>query len=159
MSDPVLIRSPAAGSDPVLIRQLAPGDLAFVFSCVLRELRDADGGALLDDEWYPAHRAYLERVLADSKTVALVAAAADAPSEILAFVIAEPHEVLHWVQVKRPFRGQGLARRLLTQAECPPGTPAAWATSDSRRRLQNPPRGRRIRSRSSTASKSTNSGH
>lgn len=147
-------------SDPVLIRELGPGDLAYVFATWLRDLRDADGGPLADDEWYPAHRAHIERVLGNKNTVALVAAAADKPEEILGYVVAEPNEVLWWVTVRKPLRERGLAKRLLTAAQCPPGTPAAWSTASSRQRLQNPPRGRKIRSRArqSTASKSSNSG-
>lgn len=134
-------------SDPVLIRQLAPGDLAYVFSTWLRDLRDADGGPLDDSEWYPAHRAAIERVLADKNTVALVAAAADKPEEILGYVVAEPNEVLWWVTIRKPLRERGLAKRLLEAANVPPGTPAAWSTASSRARLKNPPRGRKIRSR------------
>lgn len=138
-------------TDPVLIRQVAPGDLPYLFSTWLRDLRDADGGPLPDDLWYPAHRELIERLLASPNVTALVAAASDAPDEILGYVVAEPGEVLWWVTVRRPLRKNGLAKRLLTEAKVPPGTPAAWQTPDSRERLQNPPRGRRIRRRASSS--------
>ena len=144
--------------DPVVLRQATAGDLGFIFSTWLRDLRDADPSALPDDLWFPAHRAHVERVLADPGVTVLVAAAADDPNEILGYVVAEPEEVLHWVLVRKgDLRGRGLAKRMLTAANCPPGTPAAWATRDSRLRLKNPCRSRQIRrraARSSTGSKS-----
>jgi GNAT superfamily N-acetyltransferase len=131
--------------DPVKLRQVVPGDLPYIYSTWLRDLRDADGGPLPDDLFFAAHRGFIDQLLADPRVTALVACAADAPSEILGYVVAEPGEVLLWVQVKKPLRGQGLAKRLLEAAKAPPGTPAAWSTPLSRDRLQNPPRGRRVR--------------
>jgi GNAT superfamily N-acetyltransferase len=131
--------------DPIKIRQVVPGDLPYIMSTWLRDLRDADGGPLPDDLFFQAHRALIERVLSDPKTTALVACAADDPTEIWGYVVAEPNEVCWWVQTRKALRGRGLARRLLTEAQVPPGTPGAWQTPDSRERLKNPPRGRRIR--------------
>lgn len=143
------------GQDPIKIRQVVPGDLPYILSTWLRDLRDADGGPLPDDLFFKAHRALIEKVLADPSTVALVACAADEPSEIWGYVVAEPNEVLWWVQTRKALRGRGLAKRLLTEARVPPGTAAAWSTPSSRDRLQNPPRGRKIRRRS-TAGRSAN---
>lgn len=131
--------------DPIKIRQVVAGDLPYIFSTWLRDLRDADGGPLPDDLFFQAHRALIERLLGDPTVVALVACAADDPNEIWGYVVAEPHEVLHWVQTRKASRGRGLAKMLLTAAQVPPGTPAAWSTPLSREHLQNPPRGRRIR--------------
>lgn len=131
--------------DPIKIRQVVAGDLPYVFSTWLRDLRDADGGPLPDDLFFQAHRVLIERLLGDPTVVALVACAADAPNEIWGYVVAEPKETLWWVQTRKASRGRGLAKMLLTAAQVPPGTPAAWSTPDSRDRLQNPPRGRRIR--------------
>lgn len=142
--------------DPVMLRQAVPGDLAFVYSTWLRDLRDADPSVLPSDLWFPAHRGYIDRLLADPKVTVLVAAAADRPSEILGYVVAEPGEVLHWVTVRKgPLRGRGLAKRLLTEAKVPPGTPAAWVTPSSRARLQNPCRSRAIRARGASKSSET----
>lgn len=140
-------------ADPVIVRQAVAGDLGFIFSTLLRDLRDSDPSALPDDLWFPAHRAYVERLLADQGVTVLVAAAADKPTEILGYILAEPGEVLHWVMVRKgPLREKGLAKRLLTEANCPPGTPAAWATRFSRARLQNPCRSRQIRRRAPVGS-------
>lgn len=144
--------------DPIKIRQMGPGDMPYVLSTWLRDLRDADGSPMPDDLFFQAHRALIERVLADPQTVALVACAADDPTEIWGYVVAEPSEVLWWVQTRKALRGQGLGRRLLAEAQVPPGTPAAWQTPSARDRLKNPPRGRRIRrNRQGRTSKSSDS--
>jgi GNAT superfamily N-acetyltransferase len=134
-------------SDPVKIRNVVSGDLPYIYSTWLRDLRDADGGPLPDDLFFQAHRALIDRLLSDESVVALIACAADAPDEILGYVVAEPGEVLWWVQTKKPLRGQGLAKRLLQAAGIPAGAPAAWQTPAARDRLKNPSRGRRIRRR------------
>lgn len=131
--------------DPIKIRQVVAGDLPYIFSTWLRDLRDADGGPLPDDLFFQAHRTLLERLLADPDVTALVACAADDPNEIWGYVVAEPKETLWWVQTRKASRKRGLAKMLLQAADVPPGTPAAWSTPLSRERLLNPPRGRRIR--------------
>lgn len=160
-----LEQDPSLDRDPVKIRQVGPGDLPYLFATWLRDLRDADGGPMPDDLFFDAHRALIERLLSDPNVTALVACAADDPNEILGYVVAEPKEVLWWVQTRKALRNRGLAKMLLSAAQVPPGTPAAWSTPLSRERLQNPPRGRRIRrgrslsdrSVKSTASESPNS--
>lgn len=69
-------------SDGTLIRQALPGDLNYIMSTALRDMRDADGSPLPDSLWYPAHRAYLEGQLADHEVVCLVLCAADDQNEI-----------------------------------------------------------------------------
>jgi hypothetical protein len=144
-------------SDGAVIRPALAGDLGYIFSTWLRDLRDADGTALEDDLWYPAHRGHVERVLADPRVVVHVLAAEDNHQEILGYIVAQPHEVLHWVQIRKgPLRGRGLAKRLLTAASVE-DAPAAWTTPLGRQRLRNPWRGRKLRRRSprlSTASPS-----
>jgi len=132
-------------TDPVLVRAFAPGDTNYIFATMLRDMRDADASALPDDLWFNAHRAYIERVMADPKIIVLVACAADAPNEILGYAIARPTEVLQWVFVRKGLRRQGLAKRLLTEIQCPPGTPSMWMTASGRQVLQNPRRSRQFR--------------
>lgn len=135
--------------DPVLIREFNPlirGEESFVYSTWLRALRDADPSGLPDDLWFDAHREHIASVLLNPKTTALVAAAADAPEEILGYVVAIPDEVLEWVTVKKRFRGMGLARRLLLAAKVSPDLPARWRTRDSGR-LSNPWRPRELRTK------------
>lgn len=134
-------------SDGTRIRQALPGDLNYVFATVLRDMRDADGSALPDDLWYPAHRAYLERTLMDAAVEVHVLCAEDDHNEILGFVIARPAEELLWLHVRKgPLRGRGLAKRLLLAARAE-AAPASWTTPLGRKRLRNPWRGRQLRRR------------
>lgn len=134
-------------TDPVLLRPVVPGDLAYILSTWLRDLRDADPSGLPDDLWFPAHRALVERTLADRSVAAVVACAADAPTEILGYVVAEPGVVLEWIHVRKPLRNKGLAKRLLIAVQSPVSEPfpARWATPSAKTRLRSKPQGRRLR--------------
>lgn len=132
--------------DSVILREYAPGDEAYLMSTWLRDLRDADPSPLPDDLYFPALRALIMRLLASPLVRCTIAAAADRPDEILGYVVAIPKELLIWTHVRKPLRRRGLAKLLLEHAETPPGTPAAWSTVLSKLRLQNPPRGRMVRS-------------
>lgn len=131
--------------EAVLLRAFAPGDLAYLMSTWLRDLRDADPSPLPDDLYFPAVRALIERVLGDPQVRCTIAAAADVPAEILGYVVAIPKELLIWTHVRKGLRGRGLAKLLLQHAQTPPGTPAAWGTALGKIRLRNPPRGRQVR--------------
>jgi GNAT superfamily N-acetyltransferase len=132
-------------ADPVGVRDFSPGDLAYLFSHWLRDLRDADPGPLPDDLFFPAHRQMLEGILADPAVAVKILCATDRPEEILGFVVAEPKKVLWWVEIRKGLRGRGLAKLLLERVDVPPGTPAAWGTVLGKIRLRNPARGRQIR--------------
>lgn len=135
--------------DGTQIRPALPGDLNYLFANTLRDMRDADGTALPDDLWYPAHRAYLEGVLADPAVTCLVLCAEDDRNEILGYVIGRQDEELIWCHIRKgPLRGRGLAKRLMAEARLL-DSPAAWMTAAGRKRLRNPWRGRRLRRRSS----------
>jgi GNAT superfamily N-acetyltransferase len=131
--------------EAILLRDFAPGDLAYMMSTWLRDLRDADPSPLPDDLYFPAVRALIERLLADPQVRCTIAAAADAPNEILGYVVAIPKELILWTHVRKGLRGRGLAKLLLQSSDCPPGTPAAWSTALGKIRLRNPPRGRMFR--------------
>lgn len=142
-------------SDGTRIRPALPGDLNYIMSTALRDMRDADGTALPDEHWYPAHRAYLESVLSDPAVTCLVLCAEDDHNEILGYCIARPTEELVWVHIRRgPLRERGLARRLMTEAQVL-AAPAAWMTPMGRRRLRNPWRGRALRRARKTTSPAT----
>lgn len=134
-------------SDAVLLREFAPGDLAYLMSTWLRDLRESDPSPLPDDLYFPAVRSLVERLLSDPQVRCTIAAASDMPNEILGYVVAIPKELILWTHVRKGLRGRGLAKQLLMAVECPPGTPAAWSTAQSKIRLRNPPRGRQWRAR------------
>lgn len=136
-----------SAEEAVLLRDFAPGDLAYLMSTWLRDLRDADPSPIPDDLYFPAVRATIERVMSDPQVRCTIAAAADMPQEILGYVVAIPKELVIWTHVRKGLRGRGLAKLLLSSVDCPPGTPAAWSTAHAKIRLRNPPRGRLARSR------------
>lgn len=131
--------------EAVLLREFAPGDLAYLMSTWLRDLREADPSPLPDDLFFPAQRALIERLLQDSTVRCTIAAASDEPNEILGYVVAIPRKLVLWTHVRKGLRGRGLAKLLLQSVDCPPGTPAAYSTALSKIRLRNPPRGRAVR--------------
>jgi hypothetical protein len=137
-----LMMTTMTSNDPVLLRPVMPGDLNFIYRTWLSDLRAEDYSALPDDLWYPAHREAITRVLEDPKTVALVICPVDDPTEILAYGIAHPNEMLHWIYLRKELRGKktGLPGRLLDKM-APRGTPAAWRMR-SGKSLLNPPRPR-----------------
>lgn len=139
--------SPITNHDEaVILRAFAPGDLKYVMSTWLRDLRDADPSPIPDDLYFPMVRALIEeRIMRDPQVRCTIAAASDAPDEILGYVFAVPKELLIWTHVRKGLRNRGLARLLLQSVDCPPGTPAAWSTVLSKIRLRNPPRGRKVR--------------
>ncbi len=138
-------------SDGTLIRPGLPSDLSFIFSTWLRDMRDADGTVLPDDLWFPAHRAYVERVLMDPSVEVHVIVPEDAHTEILAYIVARPSEAIEWLHVRKgPLRGRGLAKRLMEKARVL-DAPSAWMTPLGRKRLRNPWRGRKLRRRSTVS--------
>lgn len=148
-------------TDPVLIREFNPairGEENYIKSTWLRDLRDADPSGLPDDLWFPAHRKHIETVLGDPRATVLIAATADDPHEIMGYLVTYP-EYLEWVHVRKLFREQGLAKRLLLTAQVEPNRPSRWTSPLGRARLTNPCRSRQIRrfERSSTDSGSPNS--
>lgn len=134
-------------NDPVILRNYAPDDERYVFGTWLRDLREADYSGLPDDLWFDAHREFIKRLLADPKVAMVVAATADDPNEILGYAVAEPNEVLLWVQVKKKFRGVGLAKRMLEAVQAPATVGMLWRTRSSTARLKNPHRSRLLRQR------------
>lgn len=135
-------------SDPVLIRDFNPavrGEENYIKSTWLRDLRDADPSGLPDDLWFPAHRRHIETVLGDPRATILIAATSDDPHEILGYLVTYP-EYLEWVHVRKLFREQGLAKRLLQAAHATPEVPSRWTTPLARQRLLNKCRSRQIRS-------------
>jgi len=134
--------------DPILIRQMNPaveGEESFILATWLRELRDADPSGLPDQLWFDAHRAHIKTVLADPKSVVLVAAAADDPAQILGYVAAYPGSHLEWVHVKKRYRGEGLAGRLLRAAKVPSPTPSRFSTPSARTKIRHLWRSRDLR--------------
>lgn len=125
-------------TDPVLLRPMVPADEAYIMATWLRDLRDADPSGLPDDLWFPAHRAFIERLFRDRSVAIVIASAADEPTEILGYVVAEPGEVLEWIHVRKQLRGKrpSLARRLLQAVRATAMTESRFQTPLAKTKLR-----------------------
>lgn len=128
---------------------MVPGDEPYIMSTWLRDLHSADPSGLPDDLWFQAHRAFIERLFRDRSVAIVIACAADEPTEILGYVVAEPGEVLEWIHVRKQLRGKrpSLAKRLLIAVQSPLTTPmvSRWSTADAKRALRVQPQSRKLR--------------
>lgn len=101
--------------DLVLIRRADADDAAFVFSYWLRDYYEHSAFArgVNKDTFMRFHHMVVERVIA--RSVMYVACDAEDPTICYGFVCAEG-DVLHYIFVKRRFRGLGVGGRLLEAA-------------------------------------------
>lgn len=136
-----------SSTDVVQVRPGRPTDLAFVYRTWLDVLRQADVSPLPNDIFFPAHREYINRVLADPKVELQVACPTDRPNDILGYVVAHSGELIQWLYLKPQFRGKhlGLVQLLLQSVQCET-CPLLWKTPDSRK-MRNPLRSRQNRHR------------
>jgi hypothetical protein len=99
-------------SEPDLVLRAAlPTDLNFIRRTWLSGLRELPNG-LPDEQWWPAHRGYVESQLFSDRNKILIAGASDDPHEILGYAVAS-EKVLEWVHVRKGLRAKGLAGVLL----------------------------------------------
>ena len=105
----------AALNSLVLIRRADADDAAFVFSYWLRDHfeHSAFARGVSKDTYMRLHHLVLERVIA--RSCIWVACDAEDPSVLYGFICAEG-DILHYLFVKRRFRGLGIGGRLLAEA-------------------------------------------
>jgi hypothetical protein len=118
-------------SEPDLVLRAAlPTDLNFIRRTWLSGLRETPNG-LPDEQWWPAHRGYVESQLFSDRNKILIAGASDDPHEILGYAVAS-EKVLEWVHVRKGLRGKGLAGVLLRGLGFSQGAPplTRWRTRD-----------------------------
>lgn len=109
-------------SEPGLILRASVGsDLNFIRRTWLSGLRELPNG-LPDEQWWPAHRAYVEAQLFSAANKILIAGASDDPHEILGWAVASK-DVLEWVHVRKGLRAKGLAGVLLRNLGFSPDGP------------------------------------
>lgn len=101
--------------DLVLIRRADADDAPFVFSYWLRDHfeHSAFARGVTKDTYMRLHHMVVERVIA--RSVMYVACDAEDPTVCYGFICVEG-PTLHYLFVKRRFRGLGIARRLLSEA-------------------------------------------
>ena len=110
-----------ATENGIALRPGEQGDAHYVMSTWLRTYghRSSYADAMGQPFWTEHHDA-IARLLA--RSVTMVACADEDPETIIAFAVYEPPDerivpndatLVHWVQVRKEFRGHGIARRLL----------------------------------------------
>lgn len=104
----------------VKIRYAGPGDLNFIKATWLRSLRFGSKmhKNIPSDLYYKRYGAFIEDTFKRT-TIGLVACLPDDSDLVLGYAILEVYKpdvcVLHWTYVKKPFREQGIATKLLSQ--------------------------------------------
>jgi GNAT superfamily N-acetyltransferase len=108
-------------------RDGTPGDQAFVFATLLRNLRGSDPRVrrISNTVFFAAHHFVVERALERGARIVIAHPAGD-PGTILGYLLFErlergtklagldvPETVIHYVYTKKNFRGAGVARTLL----------------------------------------------
>lgn len=102
---------------PILLRRGCKKDIKFITNSWLKSFRDGlTSRGIPNDIYYYNHHRIIEKLL--SKCLNVVVCNSSNPDQILAYCVAEPTDkamVFHYVYVKGPFRGLGLAKKLVTQ--------------------------------------------
>lgn len=104
----------------VIIRPGVVEDIRFIFNSWLKSYRDANAVAGVPNTLYfKGQHEVVERILARPGLLVLVACTPEDEKQILGYVVASETKagtVLHWLYVKHPFRGFGIARELEKRA-------------------------------------------
>ena len=103
-------------SSLVTIRDGVESDLPFIYSSWLKGLRWGNSWfeAIEQDVYFPQYHKVLEGILDNPSTTIRIASLAEDPDVILGYAVLTG-EKLHWVFVKRRWRGIGLATDLVAQ--------------------------------------------
>lgn len=100
----------------VLLRRADADDAGMVFSYWLRDHfeHSAFASGITKSTYMKLHHLLVERIIA--RSIVWVACDAEDPTIIYGFICAEGASTLHYLFVKRRFRGLGIAHRLLNEA-------------------------------------------
>lgn len=122
----------------IATRQGTKADWAFVYATMLRNLKGSAPFArrISNTVFFALHHEVIERILARGGEL-VIAHPEDDPQTILGYLLFEraaphakvagvavPEIILHWVYVKKAFRGYGVARTLFQSRRIVPGAVA-----------------------------------
>lgn len=97
------------------LRPAADSDIPFILSSWLHGYRKASvTSGISNTIYFKSHEALLKNLLRVSNIV--VACAKDNPDQIFGYVVSEYDGIsltVHWLYIKQPFRGLGMARSLM----------------------------------------------
>jgi hypothetical protein len=96
------------------IRPIEPEDVAFVICSWLEGYWDDGPFELVmpKSQWWRRWHVVIENILADERCKTLIACNPENEEQLYGFVSARPPDILHWVYVKQPYRGNGIAKEL-----------------------------------------------
>jgi len=108
-------------NDEIEVRLAKPEDLNFIFSCWLRNYRHSSQFArkISNTVYYKYHHKVIERIIGRGAQVRIAHQVGE-PDIILGFACMESFEntpVLHFIYVKKAFRGLGIAKKLVWELE------------------------------------------
>jgi GNAT superfamily N-acetyltransferase len=105
------------GENQVGIRPFQDDDLKFVMSSWLNSFKSsAWAGPIQNNRYWTVYQAVIEQLLARDGVGVLVACNPEKPYQIFGYIVAEQGfdlPVAHWIYVKQPLRGLGIARALM----------------------------------------------
>jgi len=130
-------------TDQWTIRPIDPAkDLSFVFATWTQGSHGscACTRAIYKPTYYTHQNKRCQQIMHDLNTRVLIACLPDDKDVILGYIVyqLDPHWI-HWVHVKAPFQGNGIARSLWAASELPEGCwTSAWhhSVSDLIKRLK-----------------------
>lgn len=109
----------------ITIRSPHQADAAFVISSWLSSHQEHWKPFVTAPTFNRSYRPFVEKCL--STSTILIAALEDEPDTILGYIVFKDN-VIHYIYVKYPLRRQGLARKLITEAEDRSGVSFTKAT-------------------------------
>ena len=101
----------------VQIRPYEKTDEEFLYQSFLKSHKESGfGKSISHDLYYRGMRQRINRLLANPQVYVLVACDSQVPEMIFGYAIFEGSNVLHYIYVKRNYRLQGIAKRLINFA-------------------------------------------
>lgn len=104
--------------DLIMTRPFTDRDHSFIYATWLQGLRHSnDFYKLIDaDTYYRQYHRVIEAILTNPSTQVSVACLKETPDVILGYSVTNtPNALLHWVHVKKAWRGIGIAKSLISK--------------------------------------------
>jgi GNAT superfamily N-acetyltransferase len=103
--------------DSVSIRPYdSTSDEAFLYSTWMKSYKESGWGRAIPAPIYNIEQRHrIDRLLAREDTWIVVAANSDTPEHIYGWMVGEGNNTIHYIYVKHPYRGAGVANKLISQ--------------------------------------------
>jgi len=102
-------------SNQVSIRPAQPDDIPFIYSVWLRSYRhDSPITRYIKQEtFFKEHQRLLDRLMLRQSVKVTICCSESDPALIFGFMAYETPNIIHFIYVKKPFRGEGFAKLLI----------------------------------------------